>query len=259
VTRRSAVTRLRPVAVIHAARMRRATHAAKAQPRLDFSYFQNHGIMRGCQAIDQGIASAGHTRPTAHASVRQAHHGERSRRAANSLLGLDLLSAGGAGGADRPRHGVALRSGGRRSVARPPCSGTGLSARRPPDRLAWRASGAGLGRRVDCTRPRNRRHGAEPVALLRRLDRDRRRHGRGPLRCSLCDARNDLRQGGAWADLQPHAVRRLCQHSVLAVQRLPRRNRRLAQHLPCLRRDPPRRCRAAMPRGTAARPADAGE
>ncbi|TPO02485.1 MFS transporter [Mesorhizobium sp. B1-1-5] len=67
-------------------------------------------------------------------------------------------------------------------------------------------------------------------------------HGLGhverPLRCRLRHTRPPLWTERARRHHQPDAFRRLCQHHLLADQRLPCRAWRLAHRLPCLCRDP---------------------
>ena len=77
-----------------------------------------------------------------------------------------------------------------------------------------------------------------PAAAVRGVDRDRRRHGHGPVRGGLRHPDADLRDGGAKADHRHHPDRGLRQHRRLAFDGLARGPLRLARHLPVLGADP---------------------
>ena len=152
-----------------------------------------------------------------------------ARRRAAHWLGHVILFSGCAGGTDRGRYRLAAQHDCRRRIARPADGGADLAAGRPHDCAAWRPSGPGGQRAAVRGRALRDRAGTGALGLSRGLDRGRGSDGGRPLRCGLCRARPALRHGRARADHRADAVRRICQHGILAARRLPCRDVRLAQ------------------------------
>ncbi|EGE60809.1 hypothetical protein RHECNPAF_1340061 [Rhizobium etli CNPAF512] len=180
--------------------------------------------------------------------------GFRARHYPADRLGYDLRHAR----RDGPHRGARSRHGERDGVCRLDDHDDGQRHRRPGDRpLAWPlwcGPGAFGGFPDLCPRPlsacrRQRRH-----SLRRRLDRDRRRRRARPVGPRLYRrrrARRDERQAG---HCRADAVHRAFERHLLADPQPAQRNRRLALHLPHLRRP----AILHMPAAASFRPAETG-
>ena len=190
--------------------------------------------------------------------------GAGARRHPDSRLGLDLLHAGPDRAADRGRarlvdrlrHGRLFARAARRGTVFAPMSASSIDRFGGPCVMAFGSLIGALGLVLVV-------HAAHPVALLRGLDRARRRHGGEPLRCRLRHARPHLRRGRAPADHGIDARRRLRLDRELAGDACADRERGLARHLsdlcrassPALRRRcTPSRCRGRVTRWKPTRP-----
>ncbi len=187
----------------------------------------------------------------AHARVAPRHH-HRARHCPDPWLGHFVLLSGRAGRADRCRHRLVAVLGGERHVDRAVGGRADFAAGRSFHRTQGRPAGAAAVVAALCSRTDRDWARAELAGLPGRLGAARRRHGNGAVRRGVRGPWQALRRGSARANHQPHVVRRVFQHDLLAAQRLARRELGLARRMPDLRNAPHPHRAAASDGGDAA-------
>ena len=199
-------------------------------------------------------STAGETIRVASKAPSRARRHLCARGDADIRLGIVLLSAGGSGRSRSPPTpaGRCAWVVGGLSLGLL-TAGVDFSVGRPRHCAAWRSSCAGRERRASGGGPIRSGAGALSAGFSGGLAGDRTRHGRGSLRSRLCDSRPPLWPWRTLGDHDADAVRRFCEHGLLASFRLPRCTSGVARRMPGLCRLPDRRCAAGLSVRAAAR------